>query len=110
MEDYAYINAETCDDGDSNVGVVEGEDADHCLVFYLSEEHPNWAAFVAAHPDDRIARKARDFTGVAATVVEDIPLVDARTGVFISPFRRFREVQVQQSINSHYLVWMVDVR
>jgi hypothetical protein len=110
MEEYAYISAETCNDGDANVGTVAGEDTDECVVRYSGTEYPNWPAFVEAHPDYRVAKKARDLSVLLPlSTAEELPLVDARTSVVISPFLNPRAAEVP-SLSSHYLVWMVDVR
>ena len=96
MDAYAYIDARTCHDGDANVGVVNAEDQEDCVVRYLGYAYYDWHAFVDAHPGGRVARKLVDFSQEAR------PLVDARTSVVLSPFLT--------DAAAHYLIWMIDVR
>jgi hypothetical protein len=55
-EQYAFADAVTCNDGDANVGTLNGEDQENCPWTYLGVTYPNWAAFVAAYPGGRIAK------------------------------------------------------
>jgi hypothetical protein len=96
MDAYAYIDAQTCHDGDAYVGVVNAEDSEDCVVRYLGYDYYDWHAFVDAHPNGRVARKLVDFSQ------EGQPLVDARTSVVLSPFLT--------DAAAHYLIWMIDVR
>jgi hypothetical protein len=56
-EEYAFADAINCNDGDTNVGTLNGEDQEACLWTYKGVSYPNWAAFVAAYPGAKVARK-----------------------------------------------------
>lgn len=51
VDAYAFIDVNNC--GSSTVSTKSAT----CQVFYKSEVQPNWAAFAAAHPAWRLARK-----------------------------------------------------
>jgi hypothetical protein len=105
MELYAYIDVRTCNDGDANVGVVNGEDSPACEVEYDDVSYDNWNDFASTHSDWRIARKVRDVSPFPAPPV----LVDALTSVVLSPFFQLDD-GTSNELSPHYLIWMVDVR
>jgi hypothetical protein len=84
-EVFAFADAGSCNDGDSNVGVSDAQDDVTCTWFYKAEVHPNWRAFSHAHPNSRIPRRNSNGTAMAvpAFVITDAP--------------------------NHYLVWNVAV-
>jgi hypothetical protein len=55
-------DASGCNDGDGFVGVLNGEDDETCTWYERGTiPFPNWKAFAAAHPNDRIARNTPPF-------------------------------------------------
>ena len=74
-DSFAFIDANGCNKSNKNdsddpydpyrdnafVGEVDPGDDDTCLVNHTSGDYPNWEAFVAAHPNDRIAKDQETF-------------------------------------------------
>ena len=57
-EGYAFVDAVGCNDG---AGTVDAINDQTCTVAYGSATYANWAAFVAANPDFRVAADAVAF-------------------------------------------------
>ena len=74
-EQYAFADAQGCNDGDTFVGTEDAEDDGSCTWSYKAETFPNWDSFAGAHPSYRIARLFSDgSTGfVPAFVIIDQP-------------------------------------
>jgi hypothetical protein len=84
-EEYAFIAADRCNDGDANVGRVDGDDDPTCFVDHKGVAYDNWDAFAGAHPTWRIARRESGGTSPAFTfVIIDQP--------------------------AHYVVWLVQAQ
>jgi hypothetical protein len=64
-EQYAFIDASGCNNGDDNVGFVRGDDDPTCLVTYKGTTYQNFSAFEAAYPGGRIAPSAQALTFIA---------------------------------------------
>lgn len=64
-EQFAFIDALGCNNGDPFVGRVFGDDDPTCLVNYQGINYPNFSAFEAAFPNARIARNAEAVTFIA---------------------------------------------
>ncbi|HEY8258911.1 MAG TPA: hypothetical protein VIG08_14730 [Gemmatimonadales bacterium] len=64
-EQYAFIDALGCNDGDAYVGVVKGDDDPVCNVNYKGVDYPTFSAFEAAFTNGRIARNADAATFIA---------------------------------------------
>jgi hypothetical protein len=74
-EAYAFADVNGCNDGNTSVGTLDGEDDGSCSWSYKSETFANWDAFAGAHPSYRIARLHADgSTGfIPAFVITDQP-------------------------------------
>jgi hypothetical protein len=53
-ETFAFIDNLGCNDGDSFVGRVRGQDDPTCEVTYKSTTYPNWSTFAGAFPNARV--------------------------------------------------------
>jgi hypothetical protein len=60
-DNFAFMDAPGCNDGDEFVGRVNGRSDATCLVNEAGVDYPNWKAFVTAHPSYRIATNAITF-------------------------------------------------
>ena len=67
-DSFAFIDANGCNKSDPDpyvdnafVGEVDPGDDDTCNVNHKSIDYPNWEAFVATHPLDRIAKDQETF-------------------------------------------------
>ena len=67
-DSFAFIDANGCNKSDPDpyvdnafVGEVDPGDDDTCNVNHKGIDYPNWEAFVAAHPLDRIAKDQETF-------------------------------------------------
>ena len=61
-EKFAFADNLGCNDGDTNVGTLNGEDQTNCAWTYSGVTYPNWAAFASAYPGAKVARKNFDGT------------------------------------------------
>jgi hypothetical protein len=64
-EQFAFIDALGCNNGDPHVGRVFGDDDPTCNVNYKSINYPNFSSFEAAFPNARIARNSEAVTFIA---------------------------------------------
>jgi hypothetical protein len=60
-EAYAFIDTLGCNDGDPNSGTLDAINDSTCTVAYGANTYENWAAFVEANPEYRIADDAVTF-------------------------------------------------
>ncbi len=58
---YAFIDVQGCNDGDTSVGALRGDDDGTCSVAYGGTVYPNFSAFEAAYPGARIAKDRDPF-------------------------------------------------
>ena len=75
---YAFAEAATCNDGLGHVDVIHNP---NCLISFNDTglQYPNWAAFVAAEPGDKIAGDALTF------IVADQPFLGTISNVSFGP-------------------------
>ena len=58
---YAFIDVQGCNDGDTYVGALRGDDDGTCSVAYGGTVYANFSAFEAAYPGARIAKDVTPF-------------------------------------------------
>jgi hypothetical protein len=57
---FAFADVFSCNNGSTSSGTLDVTGDSTCLIYADTETFPNWAAFVTAHPDYRIANN--DYT------------------------------------------------